>query len=90
MLINERLYRDLKEAYETNDALKKLEKLPDDTREEVLKALGWQGRKVMQILPIRPSAPLSGGSFSALFHADLRRKYIEAGRQAADAALQNL
>ncbi len=90
IIVNERLYRDLKEAYETNDALKKLAQLSPDTRAEVLEALGWQDRKVMQILPIRPSAPLSGGSFSALFHADLRKRYVEAGRQAAEAALRNL
>jgi predicted acylesterase/phospholipase RssA len=60
MLIEERLYRDLREAEQVNDALAKLHALARpgglsvSQLAEVMAALDWTGRRVVEIIPIRP------------------------------------
>ncbi len=89
MLVNERLYRDLKEAHDVNVALAKLAALPltPSQHGEVLTALGWTRRRQVELVCVRPEEPLPGGSFSALTNASLRRQYVAAGRRAAERAL---
>ncbi len=85
MLINERLHRDLKEARETNQALRaieqsqKLSPLADDIRQ----ALGWETRRYVELSCIRPAAELDGNAFSGFRDAKLRKAYVEAGRTSA-------
>jgi hypothetical protein len=74
MLINERLYRDLREATDVNNGLDKLDELglAPAVLESVKGAIGWAGRKRFEIVSIQPPEPLrgnpslaSGGSRSA-------------------------
>jgi len=85
MLINERLHRDLREARETNDALRKLES-DDRLREHVVaikECLGWSGRRPISICCIRPEHDLKGNAFSGFFCQKLREEYVAAGRERA-------
>ncbi len=86
VLVNERLYRDLKEAREVNRALAALgAALPGDARAAALRALRWGGRRPIEVVEIRPPEALEGGAFDGLFSQALREKHIEAGRAAAQA-----
>jgi predicted acylesterase/phospholipase RssA len=89
MLIHERLFRDLREAESVNEALVRLETaLPHrEQRAAALEAIGWTGRKQLEIVEIRPPAPLAGGAFDGLFSRELRAEYIQAGETAARAWL---
>jgi len=89
ILINERVYRDLHAAEKVNGYLRALDALRSEgvaegTLERMRSVLGW---RPLEIVQIRPSAPLPGNGFEAFGNADLRREYIEAGRRAARAAL---
>lgn len=88
ILIQQRLVRDLQTARSTNAALAKLvETVPDPaTRARVLEALGWSRRRPVEIVEIRPSAPLPGQAFSGLFSRSLREEYVHAGIFAAERA----
>jgi predicted acylesterase/phospholipase RssA len=92
-LIHERLYRDLREAHHVNHQLDALDSLVTcrmlDGRQlaAVKLALGWQGKRRLQLVEIRPEAPLRGGAFTALSDRGLREEYIEEGRRAAEEAL---
>ena len=91
MLINERIYRDLKEARETNAALKNIEsnaKLKD-LKEEILTAIGWGPRKQVEIISIRPhpKRPLPGNGFSGFIERKLRKQYVEIGQETAKEVL---
>lgn len=85
MLIDERLYRDLREATGVNDTLARLDALVQrgvlDAAQHarVMDALGWTGRRTVPIVQIRPTAALRGSAFSGFFHADLRREHLAAG-----------
>jgi NTE family protein len=85
MLIDERLYRDLREAARVNDMLAGLDGLLgndvlDATQHAaVMHALGWTGRRTVEIVQIRPTAALRGTAFSGFFHADIRQEHLEAG-----------
>ncbi|HEX2689807.1 MAG TPA: patatin-like phospholipase family protein [Kofleriaceae bacterium] len=85
MLIDERLYRDLREAAQVNDALARLDGLvqqgvlSSDQRDRVLDAFRWTGRRSVQIVQIRPTAELRGSAFSGFFDANLRSEQLEAG-----------
>ncbi len=85
ILVNERLYRDLKEAREVNHALHALAAaLPDPSQHTAaLRALGWTGRRPIEIVELRPRVALSGTAFDGLFSSSLREEYIQAGRAAA-------
>lgn len=83
ILIQERLYRDLRAAHATNDALARLEHEGPETRRRVLAALRWEDRRRVEIVEIRPSSPLEGGAFDGLLSRELRARYVAAGREAA-------
>lgn len=88
--INERLFRDLRQAHRVNDKLSALSKeldrqgLPAEQKAAALAALGW---KPLEIVEIRPAEPLAGNPFSALGQPALRREYTDLGRRAAERAL---
>lgn len=91
ILIGERLFRDLRRAAETNHKLAELDRwvaqgmLTDSQRASVLELLGWKRR--VQLISIRPPAPLPGNMFSGLVDAKLRAEYVAAGGAAAIAEL---
>jgi NTE family protein len=93
ILIGERLFRDMADAFQTNASLRALDALVTDGTltpaqlGRVRQSLGWSGLRPLEIVPIRPSRPLEGGPFSGFFSADTRRGYIEEGRRAAVVAL---
>jgi hypothetical protein len=53
----------------------------------LLDAIGWRGRRPIDIVEIRPPTALAGNAFDGLFRASLRDDYIEAGEDAAHAWL---
>jgi NTE family protein len=85
MLIDERLYRDLREAEQVNAGLAALDRLVAAGTlgaaqlASVKQALGWAGRRVVDIIPIRPLAALPGNAFAGFFDADLRSEYLDIG-----------
>lgn len=85
MLIEERLYRDLREAAQTNAGLAGLDQLVRDgviapaQREAVKQVLGLAGRRPVEIVTIRPVTELPGNAFAGFFDADLRRAYLDIG-----------
>ncbi len=84
MLVQERLFRDLREAHEVNRALKALEcALPlPSLRERALAAIGWSERRVIEIVEVRPPAALEGEPFAGFFSRRLREDYVRAGHAA--------
>jgi predicted acylesterase/phospholipase RssA len=85
MLTQERLVRDLRVAQRTSDGLRALDDLVADgsLRARVLEAVGWPGRRPVEIVEIRPDAPLPGHSFSGILSRALRERYVQAGVDAA-------
>lgn len=85
MLIDERLYRDLREAEQVNTQLANLQQLVRDGRldagqlDAVVRALGWSKRRRIEIVAIRPDRPLEGNAFGAFFDAKRRAAYVKAG-----------
>ena len=85
MLIDERLYRDLRHAERVNTKIAGLDQLARDGKltlqqlADVKRVLGWTTRRVVQIIPIRPRTTLPGNAFAGFFDADLRSEYLEAG-----------
>jgi NTE family protein len=85
VLIEERLYRDLRESEQTNAGLAALDEmvrrgeLSVTQLDRVKRALGLADRRVVNIVTIRPLAPLPGSAFSGFFDADLRAAYLDAG-----------
>lgn len=84
MLINERLYRDLREVERRNRALRALAALPSkrcgpDAIATLQSALGWEAARTVDVVQIRPLVPLPGTSFSAFHDADQRADYIASG-----------
>lgn len=93
MLINERLYRDLREAERINAQLARLDALAPgtltgDQLEAVKHALGWTKIKRAEVVPIRPIEALDGHAFSAFSSKALRREYLQLGRDRARAVLE--
>jgi hypothetical protein len=88
--INERLFRDLRQARTINDKLSKLAQelerqgASQEQRSAALGSLGW---KPLEIVEIRPTEPLAGNAFSGLSQPELRREYLNVGRRAAQRAL---
>jgi len=88
--INERLFRDLRQARRVNDKLAALSQelerqgLSQEQRAAAMASLGW---KPLEIVEIRPTEPLTGNAFSALGQPALRREYLDLGRRAAERAL---
>jgi predicted acylesterase/phospholipase RssA len=89
ILLEERLFRDLRQAHEVNRALHALERaLPiASLRERALAALDWEHRRVVEIIEIRPPEELEGDAFAGFFSRRLREDYVQAGAAAARAAL---
>ena len=95
MLIDERLTRDLAEARAVNGwvaTLARLEAsgaLAPGARDEVIRGLyprrDPRAFRQVDVVEIRPREPLEGSSFAAFFRPGLRRRYLEAGRAAAQA-----
>jgi hypothetical protein len=48
----------------------------------VLDAIGWRGRRPIEIVELRPSTALPGNAFDGLFRSSLRDAYIDAGEDA--------
>lgn len=93
MLIDERLYRDLRAAERVNAQLAALDALcpsvlDADQLARVKQALGRQRARIVPIVSIRPAAALPGNAFAGFSDGDLREAYLAAGRAAASAALQ--
>lgn len=86
ILINERLYRDLKEAEVVNNEVRKLDKLVtsgiiDAAQLTAVKEL--LGIRPVQITQVRPSEPFKNSAFSGFFSKTDRTQLVEAGRKAA-------
>jgi NTE family protein len=89
IVVDERLYRDLREAEDVNRSLERLDKLnlgADDLR-RVMGAIGWTGRRQIEIVAIRPAEVLPGNLFSGFTSGSLRQQYLGLGRDAASKAL---
>jgi len=89
MLVQERLFRDLRELDRVNRALHELEaRVPDRShRAALLETLGWSGRRPAHVIEIRPPDPLPGDAFSGFWSRELREQYVQAGIDAARAAV---
>lgn len=89
MLIDERLFRDLREAEATNASLGRLASLVEsgtlDAAQlaQVLSALGWTNRRAVDVIQIRPVDELPGSVFSGFFDPELRNQYLAIGAQRA-------
>jgi hypothetical protein len=85
ILVEERLVRDLRHVARVNRVLAALPSMVADPGERgaVLEALGWTGRRPVQIVEIRPAAELPGDGFSGFTSLPLRRQYVQAGNDAA-------
>jgi NTE family protein len=92
MLINERLYRDLREAEARNAAMRALAATPVEPHAmaAVRRALGWETARPIDIVQIRPLDPLPGGAFSAFRDEAQREAYLAAGAERAKAVLGEL
>jgi predicted acylesterase/phospholipase RssA len=93
ILINERLYRDLKTAQTTNADVKALKdmvkknQLSNGQFEEIKKLLNI---KTVNIHEVRPKVNLKVGSFSGFFSKSDRMKLVEEGREAMRAKLDEV
>jgi hypothetical protein len=91
MLVNERLYRDLREAERVNAQLERLaalrasNTLSQEQYRRVLEALGWGTMRTIRVLTIRPDEDLDGNSFLGFGSAGLRKAYIDRGIKDAEA-----
>jgi hypothetical protein len=56
----------------------------------VLGAIGWSGRRQVEIVEVRPAAPLAGNAFAGFFSRAQREEYVRAGELAARVALAEL
>ncbi|HTL35669.1 MAG TPA: patatin-like phospholipase family protein [Kofleriaceae bacterium] len=85
MLINERLYRDLREADQRNTALRALAALPldPDLARRVINALDWDQVQEVPIVQIRPVTALPGHAFTGFFERSAREAYVQRGRDDA-------
>jgi NTE family protein len=90
ILINERLFRDLRAARRTNRKLAAVEEalshgnVPEEVRARVRTALDWQP---LDIVEIRPLSALEGNAFAGFGSAELRRSYFDEGKRRAQAML---
>jgi predicted acylesterase/phospholipase RssA len=85
ILIEERLVRDLGHVARVNRVLATLPSMVADPAERaaVLGALGWAGRRPVEIVEIRPDVELPGDGFSGFTSLPLRQQYVQAGIEAA-------
>jgi predicted acylesterase/phospholipase RssA len=89
ILIHERVYRDLQQAYTINaniDCLSALVASGALDAAQLGTVLQTLGIRRIRIVTVRPPTELPGNSFSGFVKRDLREAYIAAGRAAAEAA----
>jgi predicted acylesterase/phospholipase RssA len=90
IVINERVANDLAVAHKTNKILNAVKDAlytthaSEETKNGVLRALGW---RELDLVLIHPDPPLPGTSFSGFRDASLRKTYVDAGERAAESAL---
>lgn len=95
MVFTELIYNDLRAALSTNQRLVALERLArrrswsPETVAELKAALGWQGRRAIPVVPIRPINALPGDVFSGFFSPPARRRYIDLGLERASQMLDH-
>lgn len=89
LLVQERLIRDLQRVADCNRVIEQLPSIVANAEERarLLEALGWAGRRPVQVVELRPDADLPGNAFAGFVSADLRRRYVQAGVDAARRAL---
>jgi NTE family protein len=91
ILINERLFRDLRGARKANRKLAAIEEamshpdVPEEVRVKVRGALDWQP---LEIVEIRPLSALEGNAFAGFGSAELRKAYFAEGKSRAAAILR--
>ncbi len=86
VIISERLHRELRRARAVNESLGRLEaRLDADALDTVREALGWRGRRPIEIVELRPPALLEGNAFDGFFSRRLREDYVRAGKESARA-----
>jgi NTE family protein len=92
ILINERLYRDLRNAEAINGYLRELDALSQRgvSRENIQQVKDIFGWVPLDIVQIRPTRPLDGSAFSAFRNPAQVKAYVDAGRAAAGASLDTL
>ena len=92
ILVEERLVRDLRHVARVNRVLTRLPSLVADPGERaaLLDALGWTGRRPVQLVEIRPESALPGDGFSGFTSLPLRQQYVQAGGEAATRVLAAL
>jgi hypothetical protein len=96
MLVEERLYRDLRECAETNAGLTALDRMVADGKltpallGEIKQVLGLADRRAVDIICVRPITELRGNAFAAFFDAGLRREYLDIGYDRGLAVLGGL
>lgn len=92
LLVQERLIRDLQRVWRSNRILAQLPSLvaSPDERAALLEALGWTGRRPIQIVEVRPESDLPGNVFSGFTSLELRQRYVQAGVEAARRTLCTL
>lgn len=92
ILVNERLYRDLRDAESVNHHLAELDALTmaGVSPEVIAKVKAIFGWKPLELVQIRPPDALPGSAFRAFSNESLRREYILAGREAAAIAIRSL
>jgi predicted acylesterase/phospholipase RssA len=86
ILINERLFRDLKDANIVNREVAQLEGLVTSgvlNAEQLKAVISILKTRIVQITEVRPAQPLSGSSFSGFFKKNDRVALIAEGREAA-------
>lgn len=92
ILINERLYRELRNAHNLNlhlgalDELAKNKKISPKHLKNVRSVLPF---RPVQIIEVRPARPLGGTVFTGFTDPDMRKKWIAEGRKAAHRHLQH-
>jgi NTE family protein len=90
---NERLYRDLREAAAVDARLTALHRLHgcgviDHAQLAAVKeAVGLARARHVEITEIRPAEPLPGSAITGFFWRDVRRRFVEEGRAAAQRIL---
>jgi predicted acylesterase/phospholipase RssA len=90
ILINERLYRDLKDANVVNAEVEKLEKLVTDgvlSSEQLSEVQSILKTRKVKITDIRPSKSIGQNAFSGFFSKKNRMRLVDEGRNAAREAL---
>ena len=92
ILVDERLVRDLRHVARVNRVLTQLPSIVADAGERavLLEALGWTGRRPVEVVEIRPEAALPGDGFSGFTSLPLRQQYVQAGSDAAKRVLAAL